>query len=71
LDVKKEFPKLTISNSIVVDGSIYYFKKDGVIYGVWEYRSGIKVRSFSSKDEIKPWIEINSDKIKLRIKQNG
>lgn len=67
VDIKKEFPKLTASNSFAVDGNVYYYKKDGVIYGVWEYKSGYKIRSFESKDLIKNWIKDNSIRIKERI----
>jgi hypothetical protein len=69
LDIKTEFPKLTASNSFTAGGMIFYYKKDGVIYGAWEYKSGYKIASFISKYVAKEWIERNIERIKVRLNE--
>jgi hypothetical protein len=69
LDIKTEFPKLTASNSFTAGSMIFYYKKDGVIYGVWEYKTGLKIASFVSKQKAKEWIERNIERIKVRLNE--
>jgi|688.fasta_scaffold501378_2 hypothetical protein len=69
LDIKTEFPKLTASNSFTAGGMIFYYKKDTVVYGCWEYKSGYKIASFISKDVAKEWIERNIERIKVRLNE--
>ncbi|MCI4437173.1 MAG: hypothetical protein JHC33_10250 [Ignisphaera sp.] len=67
VDKRTEFPKLTASNSIAVGGMIFYYKKDSIIYGVWEYKTGLKIASFISKDKANQWINKNIERIKVKL----
>ena len=67
LDVKTDFPKLTASNSFTAGGMIFYYKKDTVVYGCWEYKSGYKIASFIDKETSKRWVENNIRKVKVAI----
>jgi len=67
VDKRTEFPKLTASNSFTAGSMIFYYKKDGVIYGVWEYKTGLKIASFISKEKANEWINRNIERIKVKL----
>jgi len=68
-DIRTEFPKLTASNSFTAGGMIFYYKKDAVVYGCWEYKSGYKIASFIDKETAKRWVENNIERIKVSINE--
>lgn len=54
-----EFPKLSKSNSFVVEGHIIYVKKDtsNTIYNAWLYPSGMLITVGITKDKVRQLIE--------------
>ena len=64
------FPKLSKSNSLVVDGLMFYMKKLDGSYIAWEYKSKIKIVATDDKERLITWLHINSKEIKRRLNEN-
>ena len=63
------FPKLSKSNSLVVDGLMFYIKKIGKSYVAWEYKSRIKIVATDNKERLIDWLHINNEEIKRRLNE--
>ena len=64
-----EFPKLSKSNSIAIDGLLFYIKKVGNIYVAYEYKTKLQIIPAVSKEKLIQWIENNIKRIKDGIKE--
>lgn len=52
-----EFPKLSKSNSFIVEGHIFYCKKIDGIYKAWLYPSGMEITRAVMKEKLVSLIE--------------
>ena len=65
-----KFPRLSKSNSIAVDGHIFYVKKVSVIYVAYDYESKFKVAvNANGKEDMFSWLHDNIEEIKRRINE--
>ena len=58
------FPKLSKSNSLVVDGLMFYMKKLNGSNIAWEYKSKIKIVATDNKERLIDWLYKNIKEIK-------
>ena len=64
------FPKLSKSNSLVVDGLMFYMKKLNGSYIAWEYKSKIKIVATDNKERLIDWLYKNIKEIQGRLDEN-
>ena len=64
------FPKLSKSNSLVVDGLMFYMKKLNGSYIAWEYKSKIKIVATDNKERLIDWLYKNIKEIQGRLIEN-
>jgi hypothetical protein len=64
------FPKLSKSNSLVVDGLMFYMKKLNGSYIAWEYKSKIKIVATDNKERLIDWLYKNIKEIQGRLSEN-
>ena len=64
------FPKLSKSNSLVVDGLMFYTKKLNGSYIAWEYKSKIKIVATDNKERLIDWLYKNIKEIQGRLDEN-
>lgn len=65
------FPKLSKVNTLVVDGTIFYVKKEGVIYHCYDYKSKVLVTVSETKERLTIWLNKNIEEIKRRLSERS
>jgi hypothetical protein len=73
-----DIPKLSVSNSLVVDGVIFYIAKknyDGKVVNLfvaYDYKSKAMLIALPDKEQLVLWLKNNIEKIKKRLEKfNG
>jgi hypothetical protein len=73
-----DIPKLSVSNSLIVDGVIFYIAKkdyDGKVVNLfvaYDYKSKAMLIALPNKEQLILWLKNNIEKIKKRLEKiNG
>ena len=64
-----DFPKISKANSLLINNTIFYIKKENGIYKAWLYPSGELITVGITKEKIERLINDRWEKVKALLQQ--